>query len=75
VDDTGFATVPDAGRFVVGNARLPAVLLADAPPIDVSELLTADIVISGGVIEEITAPGAHVEMLRVDLADVLDGEN
>lgn len=64
--DTGFAAIPDARRFILGNARLPAALVADVPPID-GDLLPADIIVADGRIEEIAAPGAAADAPSADL--------
>lgn len=65
--DTGFAKVPDARRFVLGNARLPAALVADGPPGSGNDILPADIVIADGRVEAIVAAGTSPGIPRVDL--------
>ncbi len=66
--ETGFAPVPEANRFVLANATLPAALV-EAPGLVVTgdSLARADIIVSDGIIESVTAPGASVATPRVDL--------
>ena len=64
----GFAAVPDAKRFVLANAAVPAVLV-EAPTltVDGDGLCTADLVISDGRIERIDSPGLRLELPSLDL--------
>ncbi|MBX5166406.1 MULTISPECIES: cytosine deaminase [unclassified Rhizobium] len=65
-----FLSPPNAGRFVLNNATLPAVAVEgfDAPAID--GLVKADIVIADGVISALLPAGAApVELPRSDLKD------
>ena len=65
---TGFAAVPAAGRYVLANATLPAVLVdgfAGEP--DADGLLAADITIDGGSIARIDAAGSATPLPTVDL--------
>jgi cytosine deaminase len=65
---TGFAAIPEASRFVLANATLPAALV-DAPGlvVDGDSLAQADIIVADGVVESLIAPGASVATPRVDL--------
>ena len=65
--DTGFAEVADVRRYVLGNARLPAALVADVPPGSGNDILSTDIVIADGRVEAIVAAGTSTEIPRVDL--------
>jgi len=67
VSDTGFAAVPDAPRYVLANVRLPAALVADAPAAAGGDILPADVVVTAGRIDTISAPGTSTETPRVDL--------
>ncbi|NEJ71243.1 cytosine deaminase [Rhizobium phaseoli] len=65
-----FLSPPNAGRFVLSNATLPAVTVEgfDAPAIE--GLVKADIVIADGVISALLPAGAApVELPRSDLKD------
>ncbi|MBY4589609.1 MULTISPECIES: cytosine deaminase [Rhizobium] len=65
-----FISPPNAGRFVLSNATLPAVAIEgfDAPAIE--GLVKADIVIADGVISALLPAGAApVELPRSDLKD------
>jgi cytosine deaminase len=66
VADTGFAALPDARRFVLGNARLPSALV-DASLPGSGDLLAADIVVADGRVEAIVAAGTSTEIPRADL--------
>lgn len=66
VADRGFATLPDARRFVLANARLPAALVVDGPPAERDGLASADIVIDNGRIETIGATAAS-DLPRINL--------
>lgn len=66
--DTGFATVPDAPRYVIANATIPGVLLDDpAAEPDAEGLCVADIGIAEGCIAVIAPAGALTEGPRLDL--------
>ena len=63
-----FASVPDARRFVLANATLPAALVdASGLAADADGLRLADIVIADGRIESIAAPGRSTGMPFCDL--------
>ena len=65
-----FISPPNAGRFVLSNATLPAVAVVgfDAPAVE--GLVKADIVITDGIISALLPPGeAPVEFARSDLKD------
>ncbi|MDR3494718.1 MAG: cytosine deaminase [Ancalomicrobiaceae bacterium] len=64
-----FASLPDAPRFVLANATLPAVLLAKPIAVAAREgLVSADVVIDAGRIAAILPTGAApAEMPRLDL--------
>ncbi len=64
---TGFAAVPDAGRFVLANASLPSALI-DAPGLaaDANGLIQTDIIVAGGRIESL-GPTADGGAPRLDL--------
>jgi cytosine deaminase len=66
--ETGFAAIPAAGRYVIANATLPAVLV-EAPPgtPDDDGLVVADIAVSDGLIERIDPPGRQATAATVDL--------
>ena len=56
---SGFLTLPEAPAFVLANATLPAICLANATGLDAREgLISADITIENGRIGAITTPGA-----------------
>jgi cytosine/creatinine deaminase len=60
--------LPEAGRFVLGGASLPATLVSDAPaPGNADGLIDADIVISDGRVEAIARPGVAIDAPRVAL--------
>ncbi len=66
--DTGFATIPDAPRYVIANATVPGVLLGDpeAEP-DAEGLCTVDLGIMDGRVAVIAPAGALTEGPRLDL--------
>lgn len=64
----GFINVPDAARYVLRNATLPATLVYgfDAPAVE--GLIKADIIVADGKLEAIVAPGAPLDgVAGVDL--------
>ena len=64
----GFAAVPDARRFVIANATLPAVLVeSDAPDTAADGLMTTDITIADGKIERIGSARGAAGVPRLDL--------
>ncbi len=66
--DTGFAAVPDARRFILANATLPAALIDDAhAPADADGLVAADIVIADGRIEHVGAAGSEEDFPGLDM--------
>lgn len=66
--DRGFATVPDLPRYVLANATVPGVLLADpwSEP-DTEGLCRVDIVVDEGRIETIAPAGSVTGVARLDL--------
>jgi len=68
VTDRGFATVPDLPRYVLANATVPGVLLADpwSEP-DTEGLCRVDIVVDEGRIETIAPAGSVTGVARLDL--------
>ncbi len=65
----GFATLPAHGpRYVLANASVPGVFLDDHPqPPDAEGLVTADIVVSEGVIERVAPAGSETDFPLLDL--------
>ncbi|MBZ5759483.1 MULTISPECIES: cytosine deaminase [Rhizobium] len=67
---TSFLSPPNAGRFVLSHATLPAVAVEDFAAASDEGLVKADIVINDGLIEAILPPGtAPIELARSDLKD------
>ncbi|MGV8938149.1 MAG: cytosine deaminase [Allorhizobium sp.] len=67
-----FLTLPDADRFVLAAATLPAVAVDGFAAPATQGLVGADIIISGGKIEAILPPGtAPSDLASVDLADTM----
>jgi len=66
-----FITLPDAERYRIANATVPAAVLADLPGPAVEGLVTADITVAGGKIEAIMPPGTDPRDLPV--ADLRGG--
>ncbi|RUM25320.1 cytosine deaminase [Rhizobium vallis] len=65
-----FISPPNAGRFVLSNATLPAVAVVGFHPPAAEGLVKADIVISDGIISAVLPPGeAPVEFAKLDLKD------
>jgi cytosine deaminase len=66
--ETGFAAVPEAPRFALKNATLPAVL-ADGLPGEANAygLVPADIVVADGKIERLSPAGAETALPGTDL--------
>ncbi|MCX8996738.1 cytosine deaminase [Rhizobiaceae bacterium BDR2-2] len=65
-----FLTLPAAPRYVLANATLPAVCVKGFHAPAKEGLIRADLVISGGRIEAIAAPGeAHRDLPVADLRD------
>jgi cytosine deaminase len=68
VADTGFAAVPDAPRYIVANATVPGVLLADPPAEpDADGLSLVDIVVADGRVERVAPWGTETGAPRLDL--------
>ena len=66
----GFATVPDADRYVLANATLPAVTVDGFEGDDVGEgLMVADIIVSDGKIEALRPAGSVTDLPAFDLDD------
>jgi len=64
----GFAAIPDADRYVLANATLPAVTVDGFEGSDVGEgLMLADIVVSAGKIEALRPAGSVAELPVFDL--------
>lgn len=64
----GFAAIPDADRYVLANATLPAVTVDGFEGSDVGEgLMLADIVVSAGKIEALRPAGSVAELPAFDL--------
>ncbi|WP_064692856.1 cytosine deaminase [Rhizobium aegyptiacum] len=65
-----FISPPNAGRFVLSNATLPAAAVASYEAPVVEGLVRADIVIADGIIAGILPPGdAPVELAKSDLKE------
>jgi cytosine deaminase len=65
-----FLSPPNAGRFVLSHATLPAVAVDHYHAVPNEGLVKADIVIDNGLIEAILPPGsAPAEIARSDLKD------
>ncbi|MFS2174786.1 cytosine deaminase [Rhizobium pisi] len=65
-----FISPPNAGRFVLSNATLPAVAVAEYHAPAAEGLVKADIVITDGIISAVLPPGeAPVEFAKSDLKD------
>lgn len=66
--DGAFAGLADFGRYVLGNATLPAALVKNFhSPADSGDLVHADIEIADGQVTRILPPGTATEAIRVDL--------
>jgi len=64
----GFAAIPEAGRYVLANATLPAVTVDGFDGQDVGEgLMRADIVVAGGKIEALRPAGSVADAPVVDM--------
>ena len=64
----GFAAIPEADRYVLANATLPAVTVDGFDGQDVGEgLMRADIVVAGGKIEALKPAGSVIDAPVVDL--------
>jgi cytosine/creatinine deaminase len=64
----GFAKVPDDRRYVLANARLPAILVDGCDGnADAEGLVAADLTIKDGLIERIDQPGRRIRLPRLDL--------
>ena len=64
----GFAAVPEAPRYRLANATLPATLVAARGLAGADDgLLGADIVIAEGRVERLEPPGASTQLPRLDL--------
>jgi len=69
VTSTGFATIPEAGRYALCNATVPAVLAEGAPgEPSFDGLVTADIVVADGRIERLSPSGTETDLPGFDLA-------
>ena len=65
-----FISPPNAGRFVLSNATLPAVAVVGFDTPAVEGLVKADIVITDGIVSALLPPGdAPAEFARSDLKD------
>jgi cytosine deaminase len=65
-----FMSPPNAGRFVLANATLPAVTVSDYPATASEGLVKADIVITDGLISAILPPGsAPAEFAKADVRE------
>ncbi|KAA0692041.1 cytosine deaminase [Neorhizobium sp. P12A] len=65
-----FMSPPNAARFVLSNATIPAITLSGYAAPTKEGLLKADIVIADGLIRDILPPGsAPVELARADMKD------
>ena len=68
----GFLALPDAADYVLEDATVPASLIDGPAPGPVRDgLVRADVVVAGGVIQALTAPGAARPADRASVA--LDG--
>ncbi|MCX5571206.1 cytosine deaminase [Kaistia nematophila] len=64
----GFVAIPEADRYVLANATLPAVTVDGFDGQDVGEgLMRADIVVAGGKIEALKPAGSVIDAPVVDL--------
>nr|WP_105434668.1 cytosine deaminase [Neorhizobium tomejilense] len=68
---TAFVTLPDARRFALTNATLPAVLVKGLPAVAKDGLMEADLVIADGKIEAVLPKGSAPADLTV--ADMRGG--
>jgi cytosine deaminase len=69
VAETGFAVLPDAPRFVLRNATLPAVLAEGFPgEPNADGLVAADIVIANGKIERLSAAASEAGTPSLDMS-------
>ncbi|WP_436110407.1 cytosine deaminase [Neorhizobium tomejilense] len=65
---TAFVTLPDARRFALTNATLPAVLVKGLPAVVKDGLMEADLVIADGKIEAILPKGsAPADLVSADM--------
>ncbi len=65
-----FMSPPNAARFVLSNATVPAVTLAGFQAPSNEGLVRADIVVVDGLVSDIRAPGsAPIEYAKVDMRD------
>ncbi|WP_371412574.1 cytosine deaminase [Neorhizobium sp. T25_13] len=65
---TAFVTLPDARRFALTNATLPAVLVKGLPAVVKDGLMEADLVIADGKIEAILPKGsASADLTAADM--------
>lgn len=65
---TGFAAIPDARRYRLANATIPAVLAESlAAEIDAHGLATVDIQVADGSIESLSRPGEIADIPTLDL--------
>ncbi|NEI73936.1 cytosine deaminase [Rhizobium lusitanum] len=65
-----FMSPPNAARFALSNATVPAVTLSDFQATSAEGLVKADIVVADGLVKAILAPGtAPVEYAKVDMRD------
>ncbi|WP_371673454.1 cytosine deaminase [Neorhizobium sp. T25_27] len=65
---TAFMTLPDARRFALTNATLPAVLVKGLPAVAKDGLMEADLVIADGKIEAILPKGsAPADLVSADM--------
>lgn len=65
-----FISPPNAGRFVLSNATLPAAAVTGYQGLVVEGLVRADIVIADGIIAGVLPPGeAPVELAKSDLKE------
>ena len=69
----GFAAIPEARRFLLANATIPAALLdSDATDSAADGLITTDVTIADGKVEAIGASRGKAGLPRLDLSvDVL----
>jgi cytosine deaminase len=66
----GFVSLPEHTNFVLANATLPAVTVSGFKAEAKEGLIKADIVIAGGIVSAILAPGtAPAELPKTDLRD------
>jgi cytosine deaminase len=64
----GFAPPPDAARYVIANATVPAVLLDGLPgEPDAEGLIAADIIVADGRIQRLAKAGSESDAPRIDL--------